>query len=178
MTTEAIAQPATITSVEQLPNLNDAPGQYLSFTLGEDLYAIGILHVKEIIEYMDITPVPMTQPFIKGVFNLRGNVLPVIDLACRLELPSADVGKRTCIITVELQNGGEDEETVDIGIIVDSVNDVLSFENQELATAPAFGSHIRSEFIDSIAKLKGRFIVVLNVNKVLDLKELAGIGRA
>lgn len=145
--------------------------QYLSFTLNKGLYAVGILNVKEIIEYIEVTPVPMTPEFIKGVFNLRGSVLPVIDLSCRLGLGPSTLGKRSCIVTIELR--ASEEEVLDIGILVDAVNDVLTFDVDEMEAAPAFGSHIRSDFIQYIGKLRERFIVVLDIEKVLDLSEIS-----
>ncbi len=146
--------------------------QYLAFTLHNESFAVGILHIKEIIEYRHLTLVPMTPNFIRGVLNLRGNVLPVIDLSLRLEMPTSVVSKHTCIVIVEINAG---EETLDIGIVVDAVNDVLSFSLQELESAPAFGSRIRSDFIRHIGKQKQRFITILDIEKVLSIESLSSL---
>jgi len=146
--------------------------QYLAFNLNDETFAIGILYIKEIIEYRNLTPVPMTPDFIRGVLNLRGNVLPVIDLSLRLEMPIAPLSKHTCIMIIEIIL---DEETIDIGIIVDAVNDVLSFPLQKLETAPAFGSRIRSDFIRHIGKHGERFITILDIEKVLSVEELSSL---
>ncbi len=144
--------------------------QYLAFTLNAESYAVGILYVKEIIEYRNLTPVPIAPVFIRGVLNLRGNVLPVIDLSLRLELPSASLSKHTCIVIIEM---GNTEEILDIGIVVDAVNDVLSFPLNALEPAPAFGSRIRSDFIRHIGKQAERFITILDIEKVLSIEELS-----
>lgn len=146
--------------------------QYLAFTLNDETFAVGILYVKEIIEYRNLTLVPMTPDFIRGVLNLRGNVLPVIDLSLRLEMPASVLSKHTCIVIIEITSGGD---TIDIGIVVDAVNDVLSFSLSELEAAPAFGSRIRSDFIRHIGKQAERFITILDIEKVLSLEELSNL---
>lgn len=145
--------------------------QYLTFSLGEDIYAVGILYVKEIIEYGTLTPVPMVPDYIRGILNLRGNVLPVIDLKIRLGVENlASPGKLTCIVIVEVPFRGEN---VGLGIVVDAVNDVVMLNPQDLEPAPAFGSHIRADFIRNIGKTSGRFMILLDVERVLSVEELA-----
>ncbi len=152
----------------QQQNMNQ--GQYLAFTLNNETFAVGILYIKEIIEYRHLTQVPMTPDFIRGVLNLRGNVLPVIDLSLRLGMPSCEINKHTCIVIIEMVSG---EDTVDIGVVVDTVNDVLSFTLSELQAAPAFGSHIRSDFIRHIGQQESRFITILDIEKILSIEELS-----
>ncbi|GEM_PF-158358 len=147
--------------------------QYLSFTVARELFAIGILQIKEIIEYGNITPVPMTQEFISGVLNLRGSVLPVIHLAVRLGLPQQPPGKHTCIVIVELAQA--DREPVTLGIVVDSVNDVLTLMPTQMEPAPAFGNKIRDDFIRNIGKYRDQFITLLDLERVLAIAELSAV---
>jgi len=143
--------------------------QYLAFTLNKEVYALRIAYVKEIIEYTTLTPVPMVPIFIRGVLNLRGNVLPVIDLAVRLGGPVTPVSKWSCIVIIAL---GPPEDQVKMGVLVDTVNDVLRFKEGDLEPPPPFGSHLRNDFIQNIGKLGDRFITLLNVEQVLAIKEL------
>jgi purine-binding chemotaxis protein CheW len=145
-------------------------GQYLTFMLGGEMFAIGILHIREIIEYGSLTTVPMMPNFIRGVINLRGAVVPVVDLLARFGRTSSEVGKRTCIVIIEV--AGE-EGSQDIGVIVDMVNEVLEIPASEIEPAPAFGAKVRSDFISGMGKLDGKFVIVLNVDKVLSVDELA-----
>ncbi|MCP4695677.1 MAG: purine-binding chemotaxis protein CheW [Gammaproteobacteria bacterium] len=144
--------------------------QYLTFALGDENYAIGILHVKEIIEYGNVTPVPMTPEVIRGVLNLRGSVLPVIDLGVRLGESSRPADDRTCIVVAEVSAGSE---TVTMGVVVDAVKDVVTLLAQDLEPAPSFGSRIRADFIRNIGKLKEGFITLLDEEQVLSIKELS-----
>ncbi len=143
--------------------------QYLTFVLGGELFAIGILAVKEIIEYTSVTEVPLMPAFLRGVINLRGSVVPVIDLSVRFGRAAGAVSRRTCIVIVETQMAGERR---DIGVIVDSVNAVLEFPAAEIAPAPAFGANIRTDFIQGMAKVDGKFVILLDVDHVLALEEL------
>ncbi len=157
------------------------PGQYLTFVLGGEAYALGILHIKEIIDYGDITEVPMMPEFIRGVINLRGRVVPVVDLAARFGRGTTKVAKRTGIVIVETVGGsdgdGEDKQQ-DIGIIVDAVNEVVDIGSQDIEPAPAFGARIRPDFINGMAKREGHFIILLNVDRVLSVDEMAALSRA
>lgn len=145
--------------------------QYLTFTLGGEYYGIGILYIKEIIEYGQLTSVPIVSPVIRGVLNLRGNVLPVIDLAVRLNASVAsEADKYTCIIIVELKNK---HEHVEMGIIVDAVNDVVSLSLQDLEPPPSFGSYIRPDFIKNIGRVSDQFITLLDTERVLSIDELS-----
>lgn len=155
-----------------LLDADDSQNQFLSFTLDHETYAVGILYVKEIIEYGQVTPVPMVPDYIRGVLNLRGNVLPVIDLARRMNLPVQPAGKHTCIVIIELPDRNE---AVTLGIVVDAVNDVLTLGAEDLEPAPTFGTRIRSDFIRHIGKFQDRFITLLDVERTLSINELADL---
>lgn len=146
-----------------------AAEQYLTFLLGEEMFAIGILVIKEIIEYHALTVVPMMPPSIRGVINLRGSVVPVIDLSARFARRPTAVTKRTCIVIVEVDSEGERQ---DIGVVVDAVNQVLDILPNEIEPAPAFGAKLRTDFIRGMGKVQGKFIVLLEVNHVLSLDEI------
>ncbi|MCP4701069.1 MAG: purine-binding chemotaxis protein CheW [Gammaproteobacteria bacterium] len=157
---------------ERFSETVEGQNQYLTFALGGEMYAIGILYIKEIIEYGGVTPVPMTPELIHGVLNLRGNVLPVIDLSVRLDGTPQPIGERTCIVIVEVSAGNE---TVNMGIVVDAVKDVVTLPSQDLEPAPSFGSRIRVDFIRNIGKFKERFITLLDIERVLSIKELSAL---
>ncbi len=168
---------ALVKAGQQLPAEQQAAAeqqQYLTFVLGGEMFAIGILCVKEIIEYGDLTVVPMMPECIRGVINLRGAVVPVVDLACRFGRRSTDLTRRTCIVIVEVEGEGERQ---DIGVIVDAVSEVLEIQASQIEPAPAFGARIRTDFIHGMGKLDGKFVIILNVNKVLSLDDLALLGQ-
>lgn len=144
--------------------------QYLTFMLGRETLAIGILGIKEILEYGQPTEVPMMPAYIRGVINLRGAVVPVLDLAARLNRASQPVTKKTCIVIVETQL---DEQRQVIGIIVDAVNEVLEIATSEIEAPPALGTSIRTEYIAGLGKVNGRFVIVLDVNQVLSMEDAA-----
>lgn len=148
----------------------DEVQQHLTFSLGGEMYAMRILNVKEIIEYGQLTEIPMMPTFIRGVINLRGAVVPVIDLACRFGAAAAEIGKRTCIVIAELAESGSRQ---DIGVLVDAVSEVIDIPDTEIEPAPAFGAKIRTDFIDGIGKVNGRFVILLNVRNVLSIEEMA-----
>lgn len=143
--------------------------QYLIFTLGGESFAIGILAIKEIIEYGSLTEVPMMPAAVRGVINLRGAVVPVIDLSARFGRSLTVVGRRTCIVIVELEQDGE---RADVGVIVDAVNEVIEIGAADIEPAPSFGAKIRTEFIAGMGKLNGRFVIILDVGKVLALADI------
>ena len=146
------------------------PAQYLTFMLASEVFAIGILAIKEIIEYRGLTEVPMMPACVRGVINLRGAVVPVVDPQARFGRPSSPITKRTCIVIVEIAAG--DERQV-IGVAVDSVNEVLDIEPGDIEPPPDFGARIRSDFIQGIGKVKGRFVILLDVDSVLALEEIS-----
>ena len=150
--------------------VDEAPSQYLTFALGSEMFAVGILNVKEIIEYGNLTEIPMMPAFIRGVINLRGSVVPVIDLSARFGGSQTEIGRRTCIVIVEVE---DDEAKHDIGIMVDAVSEVLDIPGSEIEPPPAFGAKIRADFIFGMGKVAGKFVIILNINKVLSVEEIA-----
>jgi len=150
--------------------------QYLTFMLGNEMFSIGILCIKEIIWYADLTEVPMMPSCIRGVINLRGAVVPVMDLSNRFGKPSTPVTKSTCIVILEVETQTEGEHQ-NMGVVVDSVQEVLEIPVSEIEPAPNFGTQIRSELIEGIAKVNGKFVILLNVNRVLSSEELGQIGQ-
>lgn len=149
--------------------------QFLSFMLGQDMFAIGILAVREILEYAGVTPVPQMPPCISGVINLRGTAVPVLDLACRLDREPLPVSKRTCIIVVEVDGMGDESGAFVIGILVDAVNAVLDIAPSEVEPAPSLGAQVRAEMLQGIGKVNGRFVLLLDVRRVASVGELAGL---
>ncbi len=135
---------------------------------------LAILNIKEIIEYGSVTEIPMVPPFIRGVINLRGNVVPVLDLAARFGFELTRPGKRTCIVIIELAEG---EERQDIGVVVDSVSEVLEIPASEIEPPPAFGARIRADFIKGMGKVSGKFVIILDVAKVLSVDEIASLSQ-
>ena len=146
--------------------------QYLAFTLGGETFAMDIRSIREVIQFGGITEVPLMPPFIRGVINLRGSVVPVIDLFVRFGRPACAVAHRTCIVILELTQG---ENTAELGVMVDNVSEVLSIGTSEVEPAPSFGSDIRAEFIAGVAKVGERFVLLLDVNRVLSVDELAAL---
>lgn len=146
---------------------------FLSFGLGGETYAIGILSVKEIIEYGAVAVVPMMPEYIRGVINLRGAVVPVLDLAARFGRPPAPVTRRTCIVIAE---AGPAQERQVIGVVVDAVNAVLDIAADQIEPPPSFGARVRPEFIQGMGKVNGSFVIILDIERVLALDELALLG--
>ena len=150
--------------------VDSAPQQYLTFTLGGEMFAVAILNVKEIIEYGTVTEIPMMPGFIRGVINLRGAVVPVIDLSCRFGGKSTQVARRTCIVIIELI---QDDQKHDIGVMVDAVSEVLEIARAEIEPPPSFGAKIRTDFISGMGKVSGKFVIILDVARVLSVEEIA-----
>jgi purine-binding chemotaxis protein CheW len=153
-----------------LPAAVEQTQQYLTFLLGGELFAIGILAIKEIIEYSPPTQVPMMPDYLRGVINLRGAVVPVADLLVRFGRSSSAVSKRTCIVIVEITANGERQ---DVGVLVDAVDSVLDIPPSEIEPPPAFGTKIATDFIQGMGKVNGRFVILLNVSFVLGAQEMA-----
>ena len=149
--------------------------QYLTFLLGSEMFAMDILGIKEIIEYGNLTSVPMMPDFIRGVINLRGSVVPVVDLSARFGRPASAVTRRTCIVIIEADNEGEKQ---DIGVVVDSVSEVLEIPADQIEPAPSFGAKIRADFISGMGKIKDKFVIILDAGKVLSVNEMAMLSAA
>jgi len=162
-------------AVTQLAAAAQASAQYLTFVLGGEAYAIGISGVREIIEYHDPTPVPMMPGFVRGVINLRGRVVPVIDLQVRFGRVASPVSRRTCIVILEVVAGDERHA---LGAVVDSVTAVIELPASEIEAPPAFGARVRSDFIVGMGKAAGGFVVILDASRVLSVDELASIAAA
>ncbi|BCJ56210.1 chemotaxis protein CheW [Actinoplanes sp. NBRC 14428] len=163
--------------------------RYLTFTLNGESYALDIFHVKEILEYRTLTVVPMVPDFIRGVINLRGRAVPVIDLAIRFARGTTTVRRRTTIIIVHisesvpaagetdgtgLARGGQDGQ--DIGILVDAVNKVVTLDEGDMEPAPAFGAGIRADYISGMARRDDDFLIVLDVSRVLSISDMVSLG--
>ena len=144
--------------------------QFLTFMLGGEMFAMGILAIKEIIEYSTPTEVPMMPASIRGVINLRGAVVPVVDLAVRFGRTPGAVTKRTCIVIVEISLK---DSRQDVGVLVDAVNEVLEISQDEIEAPPTFGTRIRTDFIQGMGKVNNKFVILLDANQVLTLDELA-----
>ncbi len=149
--------------------------QYLTFLSGGEMYGLAILNVKEIIEYGSLTEIPMMPAFIRGVINLRGAVVPVVDLLARFGGKQTEVGRRTCIVIVEMEN---DEGRQDIGVVVDAVSEVLEIADGDIEPPPAFGARIRTDFINGMGKVAGKFVILLNIQRVLSAEEMALLAHA
>ncbi len=147
-------------------------GQYLTFSLAEEVFAVGILVIKEIIQYGQLTTVPLMPSYIRGVINLRGAVVPVIDLYARFGKGNAEVGKRTCIVIIEVTH---EDESHDIGIMVDAVSAVIDIAADQIEPAPTFGSSVRTDFIEGMGKVNDQFVIILDVARTFSVDELAAL---
>ncbi len=147
----------------------DREGKYLTFTLAEEEYGIGILKIKEIIGMMQITTVPQTPEFVKGVINLRDKVIPVVDLRLKFGMEETGYTERTCIIVVEIHSQSDDVLT---GIVVDSVSEVLNIRGEDIEDTPTFGSRLNTEYILGMAKTNESVKILLDIDKVLSGSEV------
>ncbi len=172
--TTALANPSQTTSapLSLSGKAQSASGQYLTFTLQNEVYGLDILRVREILEYTRPTTVPMMPAFVHGVINLRGNVVPVIDLAQRFGRAATTLQPRTCVIIIEID--GEDGPLA-IGILVDAVNAVLDMDAAQIEPAPSFGTGLRQDFICGMARTDAGFIILLEVGRVLSVDDMAGL---
>ncbi len=152
-----------------------ASKQFLTFRIGNENYGLELSQTREIIEYSGITEVPLMPNFLRGVINLRGEVVPVIDLAVRLGRKSIEVQRRTCIIVVELTNNDQNHV---LGLLADAVSEVIEMDDENIEDAPSFGANIRAEFIQGIAKQGEEFVVLLDANNALSIRELAHLVEA
>jgi purine-binding chemotaxis protein CheW len=144
--------------------------QYLGFLVAGEEYAIGILRVREILEFDTVTRVPATPPSIRGVINLRGRVVPVVDLAVKLGLPESPITKRTCVVVVEVDLDGQ--RTV-MGVLADSVSQVLDLPPSEIQAPPAFGPRVRVDCLLGMGRAGKKFVLLLDIDKLLSTDELA-----
>lgn len=175
----ATSAPALVphsTGVALLPIGQGNPKKYLSFTLKGEVYAISIDQIKEIISFRYITIVPMMPSYLRGIINLRGMVVPVIDLACRFGLEATPIGKRTCIVILEIPLHADSPDQRHIfGLMVDMVNAVVDISPQSIEPPPSFGTHIRPDFLQGMARIKDKFMVILNMQHIVLLEELQAL---
>jgi len=149
---------------------SDVPAQYLTFALGEEVFAMDIVTVREIIQYGPMTTVPLMPDFVRGVINLRGAVVPVIDLQARFGRVAAKVGKKTCIVIFDALRAGE---RVELGLLVDAVSEVIEIATDQIEPPPNFGTTVRRDFIRGMGKVASRFVIILEPDKALDLNDMA-----
>ena len=157
---------------EPIAQIQDfGPGlQYLTYLLGGEVFAMDIRAVREIIQYSAMTVVPLMPDFVRGVINLRGAVVPVIDLQSRFGREVAQVGKKTCIIIFDASSGGD---KLELGLMVDAVSEVIEIPDAHIEPAPQFGASIRRDFIRGMGKVGGEFIVILEPERALDVEDMA-----
>jgi len=147
-------------------------GKYLTFSLEQEEYGIAIVKVKEITQMLNVTPVPHTPNYVKGVVNLRGKVIPVMDLRVRFNMPEIEYTDRTCIIVVEIYS---DDELIQVGNVVDSVTEVLNVTQENIDETPTFGTKVDTEFILGLANIEGSVKILLDVDKVANINALQGV---
>jgi purine-binding chemotaxis protein CheW len=148
------------------------PSQFLTFSLGDEVFAMDIRTVREIIQYGPMTTVPLMPGFVRGVINLRGAVVPVIDLQARFGRQTASVGKKTCIVIFDAERAGE---RVELGLLVDAVSEVIEISASQIEPPPNFGASLRRDFIRGMGKVDNRFVIILEPDRALDLEEMADL---
>lgn len=149
--------------------------QYLTFWLGSEVFGMDIGAVREIIQCRPMTSLPLIPDFVRGVINLRGSVVPVVDLNARFGRAPTALGKKTCIVIFDAMRGNE---RVELGLLVDAVSEVIKIAAADIESPPEFGSAVRRDFISGIAKVGQRFVIVLEPDRALDLAEMAGLCEA
>jgi purine-binding chemotaxis protein CheW len=160
---------------QAIQSITDLEGKYLTFSLAGEEYGIGILKVKEIIGLITITPIPQTPDHIKGVINLRGKVIPVVDIRLKFGMEAMDYTERTCIIVTEIAAG---PNKIAMGIVVDSVSEVLNIKAAEIADTPDFGSKLDTSYILGMAKIGQNVKILLDIDKVMGSKEIEQLATA
>lgn len=146
--------------------------QFLTFALGDEVFAMDITTVREIIQHCAMTTVPLMPRFVRGVINLRGAVVPVVDLQARFGRPAAQIGKKTCIVIFDATRNGERAE---LGLLVDAVSEVIEISAEQIEPPPNFGTTVRRDFIRGMGKVAKRFVIILEPDKALDVEEMAAL---
>jgi purine-binding chemotaxis protein CheW len=146
--------------------------QYLTFKLSEEVFALDVSKVREILEYTGITKVPRTPDFMRGVINLRGSVVPVIDMRLKFGMPATEQTINTCIIVAEVRM---DEEVIVLGALADSVQEVIEMEPEQIEAAPHIGTHLNTDFIHGMGKHDNGFVMILNIDRIFSDAELTAI---
>jgi purine-binding chemotaxis protein CheW len=162
MTSTGVANPTA-------PKADERAGKYLSFRLGKEEFAIKVLIVREIMGMQEITSVPQTPAYVKGVINLRGKVIPVIDLRLKFGLPEAEYTQRTCIVVVQVAH---EAGKMLMGVIVDGVSEVLTLQAADIEDTPDFGDGVPTPYLLGMAKIKGKVKILLDINLVLTAQEV------
>jgi purine-binding chemotaxis protein CheW len=153
----------------------ESMAQYLTFSVAEEVFAMDIRTVREIIQYVPATTVPLMPLFVRGVINLRGAVVPVIDLQARFGRRAAAVTKKTCIVIFDAVRAGE---RVELGLLVDAVSEVIDIAADQIEPPPNFGTHVRRDFIRGMGKVASRFVIILEPDKAFDVDEMAQLCEA
>lgn len=162
-------------TMEAQDKLRDLAGKYLTFNLGEEGYGLEILKVQEIIGMQEITKIPRTPAYVKGVINLRGKVIPVIDLRRKFGMEAHEVTRKTCIIVVQVSRG---ESSLIMGIVVDEVSEVLNIAGSQIEGAPSLGTQVDTHFILGMAKTESAVKILLDIDKVLSSEEMAALNQS
>ncbi len=166
------------TSILQAMDSTDAnENKFLSFFLGNEEYCVEILRVREIIGIIDITPLPQTPDYVKGVVNLRGKIIPVIELRLKFGLEPKPFTEETCIVVVEIA-GSDDEEQFQMGVIVDNVSEVIDIPRSAIEPAPHFGSTLDTSYINGMGKAKEKVLILLDIDRVMTLSEASDMTAA
>lgn len=172
---------AANTLSEALGDSGDKENKFLTFCLGQEEYGVEILRVREIIGIIGITPLPQMPEYVKGVINLRGKIIPVIELRTKFALPSVEYTEATCVIVVEVSEENEAEH-FQMGVIVDSVSEVLDIDRADIEPAPRFGSALKTEYILGMGKVsdddREKVIILLDIDKVMTQEDLANLSHA
>ncbi|MBV6493222.1 MAG: Chemotaxis protein CheW [Turneriella sp.] len=157
--------------MEKTQKNNDAlyTEQFLTFQVREQNFGLDILYVKEIIEYGGVTPVPLVPNFIRGILNLRGSVVPVVDVGGRFGWKILEPSRFTCIVVTEVEHKGS---KLEIGLMVDRVNEVVRLSEENIEASPRFGANVRLDFIKNVGKVAGKFVLLLDITKLLDIEEI------
>ncbi|MDZ7794311.1 MAG: chemotaxis protein CheW [Spirochaetia bacterium] len=150
----------------------DTTNQYLTFSLSNELYALEVSKVKEVLEYQPITRVPKTPDFMRGVINVRGGIVPIVDLRLKFDLPAQEQTVDTCIIVLEI---AIENETITVGTIADNVHEVVEIQPEEIEPTPKIGTRLDTDFIEGIGKNNDRFLVILNIDKILTSEEITSM---
>ncbi len=151
------------------------PQKFLTFSLANEEYGIGIMKIKEIIGMMPVTVLPQTPEYVKGVINLRGKVIPIIDLRCKFNLEQVDPTERTCIIVIETENN--EQIKILVGLIIDAVSEVINLKGDEVEPAPSMQTNLHEQLIIGLAKCENGVKILLDIDKVINYDELAGVGK-
>ena len=159
-----------LTAIAGLKSREEAALQYLTFSLGDETFAMDIRAVREIIQHASLTVVPLMPDFVRGVINLRGAVVPVIDLQARFGRAKANVGKKTCIVIFDATGNGEKSE---LGLMVDAVSEVIDIAPASIEPPPQFGTSIQRDYIRGLGKVDGEFVIILETDRAMNIDDMA-----